>query len=136
MENHKAIFMGRIERKIYGLNTNKYTTRDEYYGKPKIYETENFVNYDVIIECEFEKPPLEGGELIYLHEPKIHSVVNRRSRSTDGKYVYYLTHVIRVVEDEETLKSKQKAEELLKDEIVHYDLYIGKTNKKWYQFWI
>lgn len=136
METHKAIFMGRIDRKYYEFSKNKSSySKNEYTGKPRVYETSKFHEYEIIAECDFEKPPLESGEHIYLHESKINSVVNYRSRSTDGKYVYYLTRVIRTIEDEETLKSKEKAEELLKDELVLYDLYIRNLNKKWYQFW-
>lgn len=134
VENHKAIVMGRIEKKRF-----LFCTYHSY--QPKIQTNNEFVGYKEIWSGDLENPPLETGDSLYIKELDIKVGITDKAKSTDGGYVYWTYHLIEEIEDEKTQETKLKAEQ---DELDYkkrieeqekIQLIEEKPTKKWWNFW-
>lgn len=152
-EIHNALFFGKIvnvkyklkdNRDIYGRGSYGQRYYSRYNGKPEISQCNEFVKYEQFYNCDFEKPPLEKGEKVYINELDLTLAVLDRVRSTNGEYCYYVEHVIEVIDDDKSAKSFAQANIELKKEIERYNEVEGykkrveeleqKQKKKWYHF--
>jgi hypothetical protein len=149
-EMHKGVFMGKVLCNRYYFKVDydlKHTSNFDYIktnhrGVINSYCEEKF---EKINECNFERPPLEAGDLIHIHKLDVVVKVLNTIRSTDGSIIYRVDYVIKKIDDEESERSKKVAEEELekweleqhtkelKEETVKLVPMDGK--KKWYQFW-
>lgn len=130
MDKHIGIFNGQVKKKRYKIFT--------YWGDndPKAYGTWE-IEYKKISECEFDRPPLNSGDKIHLHELNNIVEVNDAIRSTSGAFIYNTNYVIEEIEDDETPKSKQEVEKKINEiiERIKKDTESESSKKKWYQFW-
>lgn len=156
MDKHKALIMGKRERKIYKFGIKDISTFGRFFNaEPELYETREFIEYDEYYKCDIDNPPLEIGEKIYIDTLEEVLTVKDKARNTNGGYVYWTDCVIETIEDEITQKTKTEAEneqkeyikqkeEDLKREIKELEqkvedyeekLKVIEKTKKWYQFW-
>lgn len=132
-EFHRALFFGKITRNFYRVDSGRdfryhsYGYQEHYYKKPEIVTVSELVNWKQFYSCDFEKPPLEIGEKVYINELDLTVLVVDRVRSTNGEYVYYVEHIIEQITDGGTMESKKVAEEELKREM---DRYFSITKKE------
>jgi hypothetical protein len=108
----KSIFKQPVHRKLYSFkeiyNYDIFRTGTE---KGIFGETE-FVKTNDIFTCELEMPMLEVGEEFYIEELNQTVKVTKRIRSSKENVCYYTEP--ETIEDEKTIESKLKAEELQK----------------------
>jgi hypothetical protein len=138
MEKHKAVVMGRIEKKRYRFILSNYNSRSE------IKKSNEFVEYKEIWSGDLENPPLETGEGLYIKELNTEVGITNKAKSTEGGYVYWTTFVIEEIEDEKTQETKLASEQAKMAHIKYIeekyckteeDLKMNeKSSKKWWQF--
>lgn len=145
MEKHKALVMGRVEKKRY------YFVRDDGYryfgyGRSKIKTSGEFLEHKEIWNGELENPPLENNDFLYITDINKKVKVTDKAKSTDGGYIYW-TNFVEYIEDEETELTKLNAENAKNE----WEEYLEKRNqedkeksikefkqeitKRWWQFW-
>jgi hypothetical protein len=138
MESHKAVVMGRIERKIY-----KFHDRNSWYVG-SVREDKELIEHKQIWDGDLENPPLEISDWLYVKSKGLKVKVLDKAKSTDGGFVYWTDHVIEIIEDNKTIDTKKEAE----SKKVKYDKWLEAKQKsdseviekilipkKWYQFW-
>lgn len=141
---HKAVFMGRVERKTYEVA--KFESFRQYVdSEPFIYEIETLAYHVTIDSVELENPPLKRGDEIFIVKLNDCYKVEKIVRSTDNSYIYYVDYIQDVIEDEETEKSRIEAEKSCakeielrkkeKEKIKERLQGLEDKNKKWYEFW-
>lgn len=142
MIQNNAIFMGNVLKLRYRYG---FTGMSNYM---KIH-THCDIDNEEIQKNVFTDNPLKTNDEVYLDS--INKVVNitKVIRDSSGGYIYYTDHEIKVIEDEETKKSLEKArgEELEDKEqmkLRYSQCYVQEnktkeieSNKsnKWYKFW-
>lgn len=74
------------------------------------FETDTVTDYPLIWEGMLDYPPFEEGQYIYIDEIESEVRINRIVRSNYNKYVYYTSHRVgELLDDDETQKSLEKA---------------------------
>lgn len=147
-EKHSALFFGKVVGIRYTVQDNRdvYNEymyhRSGYRRKPVLQKYNEFISYKQFYSCDFEKPPLEKDEKVYINELDLTVVVLDRVRSTNGEYCYYVDHVVESIENKESEKSLAEANIYLEKELERYNTVEGyekviaelKNKKKWYHF--
>lgn len=153
-EMHNALFFGKVVNVKYTVQENRDTYYEGNYGnygrhyssyhrRPVIAKWNDFVKYKQFYNCDFEKPPLNTGEKVYINELDLTLMVLDRVRSTNGQYCYYVEHVVETIENEESEKSLAEAKVYLEKELERYNEIKGyderikeltEKKKKWYHF--
>lgn len=125
MECHNAVIYGKVMRK-------KYYYVDVY---KKILPLNECIKYEKIFEGELNIPILKNGDKIYIPDKEIQTTVEDIVISIDGTCIYYTDYDVKIIEDEETEKSKFISEKE-KEEFEKMSIIISNSiNKKWWQFW-
>lgn len=138
-KQHNAKFMGKVGKVRY-----EFSKWFSIYGM--VYKELKDIEWELIEEVIFDNPPLRVGEKIYVMSLQKTVVVVEVIRSTDNSFIYYTDYVIEEIEDDETFKSKEDAEQQKRDykerEFVQNkkpneqeDVKEEQPKKKWYQFW-
>ncbi|MGG0667811.1 hypothetical protein ABE073_04695 [Lederbergia citrisecunda] len=130
MKKHMAIVQAGIYRRLYEIGNNykyggfyrssygknasekeldSYEDKLELSESYKIVECKEIKKYENIWEGEIDAPLLEIGEKLYIEELDIEIVVSERIRHSNGAYIYRTLHEVKVVEDDESKDSKDKA---------------------------
>jgi hypothetical protein len=125
MDKHKAIVFGEVRRVAYYI-----------YSDGEISETTELVEYETIFEGYIDNPPLEYASSIFIGDINESVRISKIARNIEGGYVYYSDHVVKVIKDDETLKSKKDAEEKSKIKIEKRRIEAEQEkekDKKWYQ---
>lgn len=138
---HEAIFYGIVKRKVYRFDTKQYYYHSIYGRRePGFYSKNIKIEDKEFLRLEIDNPPIEINEKVFIEEINETIEIIDRVRNVKGGYIYYTQHVIEIIEDEETEKSRIEAEkeqkeynENQKGEIVQD--FEQELNKKWYQFW-
>jgi hypothetical protein len=99
MEKHRAVIKGNVSRLIY-----------RYDRGWDVYSSKFTVAKKTVWSGELDLPLLKQGELLYIEDIDETVEINARVRSTSGEYIYFTEFDAEVIEDEITLKSKEKAE--------------------------
>lgn len=135
MDTHKAIFLGRKNRRIYRVDSKESFYHKGFDGKPSITESTEYIEDKPIFTCDFINPPLLRGDTVYLNEIDVSASVRTVYRTTTGEYVYCLNHEEDPIEDFKTRKSLEKASGELKDIMMDYDKYMKKKARlNWWKF--
>lgn len=112
---HKARFTGDRLYLHYTNHGRSYDTEPLIYSYYRPVPYNPWEDNHLIYEGQLDDPPLVKGQTIYLHELKQSVEVEKVLRSTDGTYTYETTYEIEKFENEETMKSKEYAEMVLRD---------------------
>lgn len=150
---HTAVFVGKvyaIRFRCYSHRTNyhHYITGEReitYSSPPSISTSRQHVGEEKFFTCQFDNPPIEKGEKVYIDSLDLTVTVTERMRSTNGGYVYHVNHVVSTIEDKYSHSTKTQAEEQLKVETAIYEKYKEEKaerarkrkeapKKKWYHF--
>jgi hypothetical protein len=134
VEKHYAIFKQKKMRKIYGT---RYMSHYEssHRGMLALGSGENELIEDVLVwKGEIPNPKLTPGEQIYIEEISTVVTVGSAVRTTSDKMFYYL-HKVELVEDELSIKSKEKALREIEEHNKKIERQNIEQHKKWYQFW-
>ncbi|MGD6876937.1 hypothetical protein [Bacillus infantis] len=113
MNKHKAIFKGRVFRRLYAFDIGKPFT--EYGFNPKLAPKPKFYSYNYPLDDkeflvkEIESPPIEKGEAVYISEIDKQVIVHSKVRNLDGGYIYTTNHIVEFINDEISFKSKENA---------------------------
>jgi hypothetical protein len=103
MEKHNAYFYGIKKRVKYGVSC---------FSKPKLYKTNEFVDYFLIEKAEIPNSLLGLGEKVKLDVSNMPLNINNRARNLDGSVNYY-TDFVKIVEDKLTEQSKIESEKII-----------------------
>lgn len=76
-ETHKATILGKVMEEVWVKS----------YFKDEPFLESRLNKYEKITECELDNPPLNKGDLIYLHELDESAAVEKIGRSTENTYV-------------------------------------------------
>lgn len=145
MGTHTAVIYGeKLCRRYvsrYHSNSMSFHGTMRFHDEPQ--ETLDYIGPVKIGEYELSNPPLKQYERIFLHEIGESTSISKVQRSTENKWNYHVKHAVEIIDDEETLKSYEKAlaeiEKYYKErepeprsDPYHY----GKgEEKQWWQFW-
>lgn len=147
MKKHTAIIYGRKERKIY--RSCRRDTFTNYGGRVFHHQPEEdreFIELVKIGEYEISHPPFTRYDRIFLHEIDVSTTVDIIQRSTADKWIYQVKHVVELIDDEESLRSYEKAlaeieqhydepEPRGKPRGYSFDDSSDEQEKRWWQFW-
>jgi hypothetical protein len=127
IEKHTAVFLGKKVKKKYYAFKGYVSEYEDFNTPPYIHTEYELIEHVKITETQMDNPPLKEEEFIYISEYNEKAEILEVVRSTDNKYIYYLDYNVEVIEDEETEKSKEKAE---KDLIIYKEEYEKKLKEK------
>lgn len=124
-ETVKSIFRQREIEKMYQINM---VERERcFYNEYEIKVVQNFysepLSDKVIGEYNVEIPLLEVGDNFFLHDIEQMVTIKSRMRSSDGSITYYIED--KLVETENTRKSKEKCDAEFKDRTDYKDRFFG-----------
>ena len=125
-ETVKSIFRQREVEKLYTMNMVN-TLSSSYKNEWTIKVISNFqsepLSDKIIGEYDVEIPLLEAGEHFFLHDIEQMVTIKSRMRNSDGSITYYIED--KLVETENTRKSKEKCDAEFKDQTDYKDRFFG-----------
>lgn len=155
LTRHKAKFTGQILYKNYMFNVHPmlfskdveicevlkpFISAISAYDKHGVY---SFVDHSIgekkiFFEGEIDGEPINVGEKVYIKGINDYIVIKDRYRNLNSEWTYETDHIVKIIEDEETILSKEWAvkqyEEALMD-IEHEKRYENadavKANESW-----
>lgn len=118
MEKHKAVIQGVIYRKDYEFCTNFPLPRPRPSYERSRSEIKMSRLMDAIThmsqymwEGVIDAPLLNIGEKLYIEDLDVEIIVSERIRHTNGSYIYKTEHQLDLVENEDSLRSKNETRE-------------------------
>ena len=135
----KSIFKQPIYRRLYdfyinsGTKFNQKTRKYEELLYPEILKTNEKIREDTIFICDLEMPMLDIGESFYIEKLDKIVEIKERMRTSEENVMY--TVEPSVIKDEESLRTKQIAENLMynyKFQSSEFENYKNKVNNS---FW-
>lgn len=134
MYSHEAIFKAKVYGKIYNYVPKYYFLKRVEQEYEMIEESGREVENRVIWTGVIDKPLLEKDEEFHLNDLDNTVKILSRIRCSNGQVIYQTNYEFELVEDENTIKSKARAEsmrEFLKPENIKQR---EMEDKWWYRF--
>ncbi|MED1863370.1 hypothetical protein P4V41_07860 [Fictibacillus nanhaiensis] len=145
MKSHTAVFMGVKTRASYYVDKGGYNKFWDEWREPQVVKDYQKIGEVEIIRVELDDPPLNQEDYIFINKISKKVRVNQKVRSTNNEFIYYVDHVVEIVEDASTEESKVKAEEELIESMEIFnkkklessvvEVQTDQARKKWYEIW-